>query len=71
MVDRFDKIDFGDWENFRKVKKQTITSAEYTMICKLHSKYKKHRYYKPCTCSPKIIVRWINDLNKIYDYGIE
>ena len=42
---------------------------EFTLVCKLHAKYYKHSYYKPCTCNPKTVNRWIKDLNLIWDNG--
>jgi len=55
------------WEKFREKKKNTITNEEFLMICELHSEYMNHNYYKPCTCNPKTIKRWIEDLNEIYN----
>jgi hypothetical protein len=35
----------------------------------LHSEYYKHKFYEPCTCSPKTINKWIKELNVIWDNG--
>ena len=58
--------DYLNWEAFRQEKKNTITSEEYEMVSRLHSKYFNHRYYKPCTCNPKTIQEWIENLNDLY-----
>lgn len=54
------------WEAFREKKKNSITNEEFEMIAKLHSEYMNHTFYKPCTCNPKTIKTWIEDLNEIY-----
>lgn len=54
------------WAEFREKKRNTLTNIEFEMICKLHSEYMNHTFYKPCTCRPKQIKRWIEDLNEIY-----
>tara|TARA_R110001606_G_scaffold364644_2_gene519181 strand:+ start:175 stop:393 length:219 start_codon:yes stop_codon:yes gene_type:complete len=68
---KFNKQDFKNWEYFRNVKKDTLSDAEYKMICQLHSIYYKHKYFRPCTCSPKTIKSWIKELNIIWDNGVE
>lgn len=50
--------------------KNTITPQEFQLVCDLHAKYYEHNFYKPCTCNPKTINRWIKDLNIIYERGI-
>ena len=66
---KFEELDKKDWEKFRLGTKQVITNAEYKMVCQLHSKYYKHNYNEPCTCNPRQIVRWIKDLNIVWDNG--
>tara|TARA_R110000796_G_scaffold244829_1_gene368188 strand:- start:455 stop:673 length:219 start_codon:yes stop_codon:yes gene_type:complete len=68
---KFNKQDFKNWEHFRNVKKNTLSDAEYKMICQLHSEYYKHKYHRPCTCNPRTIKAWIKDLNIIWDNGVE
>tara|TARA_R110000772_G_scaffold257940_2_gene374955 strand:- start:1470 stop:1688 length:219 start_codon:yes stop_codon:yes gene_type:complete len=65
----YDEADYKDWEKFRMGKNDVISAAEFTLVCDLHSKYYKHSFYKPCTCSPKTINKWIKDLNIIWDNG--
>ncbi len=66
---KFDRYDYKEWEAFRVSKRDTITKSEYEMVCNLHSKYYKHKFYKPCTCNPKEINKWIKDLNIIWNNG--
>ena len=43
----FEKYDFKDWQQFRMgAKHDIITPTEFTLVCNLHSKYYKHRFYK-------------------------
>ena len=66
---KFSKEDFITWSDFRANPKTTLHPKEYKLICELHSVYYKHRYFEPCTCSPKTIKKWITDLNIIWDNG--
>ena len=56
-----------DWSLFRARKSNTITHEEFEMLCEMHADLFNHKFYKPCTCRPKEINRWISDINKIYD----
>ena len=47
--------------------KSVITRSELEMVSFFHSKYYKHSYYIPCTCSPKTINRWIKDINILWE----
>jgi hypothetical protein len=60
------KEDHLMWEKFREDPKNTLQPQEFELICKLHAKYFNHRYYKPCTCNPKEIKRWISQLNEFF-----
>ena len=66
---KFEKKDFKLWTVFRMGKKLYLSPKEFELVCDLHSRYYKHSYYKPCTCSPKTINKWIKDLNIIWDNG--
>jgi hypothetical protein len=63
----FEKKDYEKWKAFRMGTKSHLSRTEFEMVSKLHSKYYKHSFYLPCTCSPKTIKQWIIDLNKIWD----
>jgi hypothetical protein len=62
-----DKLDRLNWEKFRNNTKNVLSKEEFVLVCELHAKYYKHKYYKPCTCSPKKIKSWIAQLNDIYE----
>ena len=66
---KFNKYDFKDWEQFRLSKKSTISREEFEMVCQLHATYYNHKYYEPCTCNPKLINKWIKELNVVWDNG--
>jgi len=68
---KFNKLDYAKWENFRMGTKQHLSAQEFELVCQLHSIYYKHKFYRPCTCSPKTIKQWIKDLNVIWDNGIK
>jgi hypothetical protein len=70
MEIKFKKEDYDKWTKFRNSSRSTISGREFDLVCDLHSRYKKHSYYKPCTCNPREIKRWITDLNNIYKEGL-
>ena len=61
------KEDYKQWTQFKSVKSSTIDTIEQKLIANLHSKLFNHKYYIPCSCSPKIWNTWISDINTIYD----
>lgn len=67
----FKKIDYEDWTQFRMGKNDVISPAEFNLVCDLHSRYHNHTFYKPCTCNPREINRWISDLNVIWNNGLK
>ena len=66
---KFKKTDYEDWAYFRMGQNDVISSTEFDLVCNLHSEYYKHSFYKPCTCNPKVINRWIKDLNIVWENG--
>ena len=66
---KFNKLDYGRWTEFRLGTSKHLSTDEFRLVCELHATYYKHRFYKPCTCSPKKIKKWINDLNAIWNNG--
>jgi hypothetical protein len=62
-----EKLDVKDWEKFREKTSSRIDRDEVVLIAELHAKYFNHKMKVPCSCSPKRIQTWINDLNKIYE----
>lgn len=65
--EEMERFDLLDWEKFNAEVKSTISPEDVKLISELHSKYFKHKFHIPCSCNPKTIVRWIDDLNKLYD----
>tara|TARA_R100001163_G_C5043506_1_gene181199 strand:- start:1052 stop:1336 length:285 start_codon:yes stop_codon:yes gene_type:complete len=61
-----DELDKKDWEIFRAGVENKISKEEVKMISKLHAKYFNHKYKVPCSCSPKLIQGWIEQLNDLY-----
>ena len=59
---KFHYDDIEIWRAFRDSKKTSITHEELEMVSDFHAKYFKHKFYKPCTCSPKTINKWINEM---------
>ena len=63
---KLNKKDYNYWTKFREAKKSTITAAELKKISELHSEYFKHKFVLPCSCNPKQIQSWVNDINTLY-----
>lgn len=64
---KMEKLDRVDWEHFRSDVSTKLTQDQFQLVCELHAKYFKHRFYKPCTCSPRVINTWIAQLNDLYE----
>ena len=60
-------IDKKDWEIFQANPSDKLSVKEVKLVSQLHAKYYKHPYHVPCSCNPKTIIKWIDDLNKIYE----
>lgn len=61
-----EELDRKDWYQFRSKNTDRVSRQEVEMIAELHAKYFNHKYKVPCSCSPKTLQSWINDLNKLY-----
>jgi hypothetical protein len=62
-----EELDRKDWEIFQANTSDTLSVEEVKTVAQLHSKYFKHNYHVPCSCNPKRILKWINDINEIYN----
>ncbi len=62
-----EEIDKKDWEIFQANPSDKLTVEEVKLVAQLHAKYYKHHYHTPCSCNPKTIIKWIDDINKIYE----
>jgi hypothetical protein len=63
---KMSREDYLMWEKFRETPKNSLEPQEFELICRLHAEYFKHKYYKPCTCRPKEIKKWIGELNELF-----
>ena len=63
--------EYDKWTQFKAANGNSINRQEQELIARLHSKYYKHSYYLPCTCTPKTYIAWIKQLNDIYANGSE
>lgn len=68
---KFSKEEYDKWTEFKAANGKSINRPEQELIARLHSKYYKHSYYLPCTCTPKTYIAWIKQLNDIYANGFE
>jgi len=66
---KFNNYDFKQWEEFRLSKRSTINREEFKLVCQFHATYYNHKYFEPCTCNPKLINKWISELNVIWNNG--
>lgn len=67
VLEKLSKEDYDKWTVFLSSTKDRLNSKEFEMICQLHANYFKHKYYKPCTCNPKTILKWIKQITDLYD----
>lgn len=44
-----------------------LGASQQTAIAELHAEVFNHKYYKPCTCSPSEWMRWINEIQDLYE----
>jgi len=68
---KFNKEEYDKWTEFKAANGNSINRQEQELIARLHSKYYKHSYYLPCTCTPKTYIAWIKQLNDIYANGTQ
>lgn len=69
-LSKMSKEDYQVWTEFRTNTSNQLRKGEFELVCQLHAKYYKHSYYKPCTCSPRTINKWIAMLNDVYAKGV-
>ena len=66
---KFNNEDFKQWQEFRLSKRSTINREEFKLVCQFHSTYYNQKYFEPCTCNPKLINKWIKELNVVWNNG--
>lgn len=59
-----DEIDFLSTGVLRK---RTLNYDQRVKIAEIHSRVFNHKYDVPCTCSPKIWIQWMRELQEILD----
>jgi hypothetical protein len=65
------KEDKLDWYKFQSEVKHSLNRNQFELVCQLHSKYFNHKFYKPCTCNPKVIKQWIAQIDDLYESNNE
>lgn len=55
------------WIDFKATVTSKLNQKQFKLLCDLHAKYYKHRYYEPCSCRPKEIRMWIADIERLYN----
>lgn len=61
------KEQYDKWTKFREKKSTSINQDEFQYLCELHADLFNHKFYKPCTCRPKEINKWIKEINQKYN----
>ena len=51
------------WQQVTKRIGNNLDYDDFLIMCKLHAKYKKHKYHEPnfCSCNAKRINQWIKE----------
>ena len=49
------------------LRKSTLKYQDREMIATIHARVFNHKFYIPCTCSPKIWMQWIRELQELLD----
>lgn len=62
-----EKEDGKKWTKFRSSNSGRVSNEEVVMVAELHAKYFKHKLKIPCSCSPRQLQGYIDDLNKLYE----
>lgn len=64
------KMNKDEWIQYRQIREnKKLDPRTQKIIAELHSKYFKHTYHVPCSCSGKTWQQWIGHLNEIYSNG--
>ena len=51
------------------LKKRTLTYDDRVQIATIHARVFNHKFDVPCTCSPKIWMQWVKQLQLLLDEG--
>ena len=67
--------DYIDFTGFKEAMVNGFTDNDLKLVYRLHAKYFVHNYYEPCGCGGAkrmdTINKWIADLEKVYDNGVQ
>ena len=61
-----DKYEYEWWHEFREKNSDRLSREEVKKISLIHARLFNHKLYTPCSCSPRTIQGWINDINNVY-----
>ncbi len=62
-----EEADKKKWSKFRSQTSSRVSKQEVRMIAEFHAKYFNHKLKIPCSCSPRQVQGYIDDLNKVYE----
>ena len=59
-------VDRKVWNKIASTLKREMVYEDFQLMCKLHAKYKKHKYHEPnfCSCNAKQINNWIKEVSE-------
>ena len=72
---QFSEEDYIEFSGFKRSMEKGFTDEDLKIVYRLHSKYFQHNYIEPCGCGGAkkmdTINKWIADLEKVYDNGVQ
>lgn len=72
---QFSEEDYIEFSGFKRSMEKGFTDEDLKIVYRLHSKYFQHNYIEPCGCGGvkkmDTINKWIGDLEKVYDNGVQ
>ena len=75
LQQQFSEEDYIDFSGFKRSMEKGFTDEDLKIVYRLHSKYFQHNYIEPCGCGGAkkmdTINKWIGDLEKVYDNGVQ
>lgn len=52
------------------LKKKTLTYDDRVQLATIHARVFRHKFDVPCTCSPKIWMQWVRQLNELLEASL-
>lgn len=59
--------DYIKWTKFREEDSDTLEKADRELVARMHAKLFNHQLTYPCTCSPKTWMKYIKEINHMYN----